>query len=162
MSRSWLLTLGCLASLGIPCRGAEPAAPVPIPRGLDLLNRLRDALKTGTPAEKEAALDMIRDLKPIRLVPELIAAVGDPTSLPDHTTPDCKTGWSFVGHQAATVMAEIARDIDGVHVGNRPGERPVRAYSFSNDLDQGPKMEAAGRLAEVRGNWAKWWDAARK
>lgn len=35
------------------------------------------------------------------------------------------------------------------------------AYSFHNDLDQGAKLKAAGRLAEVRKNWAKWWDAAR-
>ena len=37
--------------------------PVPIPSGWQLLNRLRQALREGTPAEKEAALDLIRAAK---------------------------------------------------------------------------------------------------
>lgn len=165
MKAVWVLT----ACLGVAVGSAEPAAqpvpakkPVPIPAGLDIVNRLRDALKSGTPSEKESALDTIRDLKPIKLIPEVIEAIEDPTPLPDHVSRDCKTGWVFVGHQAATVMGEIARDIDGVAVGMKPADRPYQPYSFHNDLDQGDKLKAAGRLSEVRKNWARWWDATRK
>jgi hypothetical protein len=133
-----------------------------IPDGLDIVNRLRDALKSGTPAEKEAALEMMRALKPIALIPEIIQAIEDPTALSDHSTPDCKTGWVFVGHQAASVMAELARAIDGVEVGMQPGQRPYRSYSFHEDLESGDEMKKAGRLLEVRQNWAKWWDVTRK
>jgi hypothetical protein len=56
----------------------------------------------------------------------------------------------------------MARDIDGIEVGRRPGQRDPRAYSFGDDLEAGDKMQKAGRLSEVHKNWAKWWDAARK
>jgi hypothetical protein len=133
-----------------------------IPEGLDIVNRLRDALKSGTPAEKEAALEMMRALKPIAMIPEIIQAIEDPTALADHATPDCKTGWVFVGHQAASVLAELARAIDGVEVGMQPGQRPYRSYSFHDDLESGDKMQKSGRLLEVRQNWSKWWDITRK
>ena len=68
----------------------------------------------------------------------------------------------FVGHQAASVLAEMARAIDGIEVGRRPGQRDPRAYSFRDGLEAGDKMQKAGRLSQVRGNWAKWWDATRK
>lgn len=126
------------------------------------MNRLRDSLRDGTPAEKEAALDMIRELKPIKLIPDVIAAIEDSTALPDHVTPKCRTGWGFVGHQAATVMGELARDIDGIEVGMKPGNRSYQSYSFHNDLDQGTKMKESGRSAAVRKIWAGWWDATRK
>jgi hypothetical protein len=163
----WTLTTA--ACLGFTAMAADPAPqsapakkPVPIPAGLDIVNRFRDALKDGTPAEKEAALDMIRGLKPIALIPEVIEAIEDPTALPDHVTPDCKTGWVFVGHQAASVLAEMARAIDGNEVGMKPGQRAYHSYSFHDDLEDGAKMQKAGRLSEVRKNWAKWWDATRK
>lgn len=133
-----------------------------IPEGLDIVNRLRDALKSGTPREKESALEMIRALKPISLIPEIIQAIEDPTALPDHSTPDCKTGWVFVGHQAASVLAELARAIDGVEVGMQPSQRSYRSFSFHEDLESGDKMQKAGRLFEVRKNWQKWWDATQK
>ncbi len=101
-------------------------------------------------------------LKPIALIPELIEAIEDPTPLPDHVTPDCRTGWVFVGHQAASVLAEMARAIDGIEVGMKPGQRGYRSYSFHDDLEAGDKMQKAGRLSEVRKNWAKWWDVVRK
>jgi hypothetical protein len=59
-------------------------------------------------------------------------------------------------------MGEIARDIDGVTVGMKPGERPYRSYSFHDDLDRGDKLKAAGRLSEVRKNWTRWWNATQK
>jgi hypothetical protein len=161
--------LTAVVCLGVNAMAADPVPqpapakkPVPIPAGLDIVNRLRDALKNGTPAEKEAALDMIRALKPIALIPEIIEAIEDPTALPLHRTPDCKTGWAFVGHQSASVLAEMARDIDGIEVGMRPGQRAYRSYSFHDDLEDGAKMQKAGRLSEVRKNWAKWWNATRK
>ena len=119
------ITIACLGQFVMadgPATKTVPAKkPVPIPAGLDIVNRLRDALKSGTPTEKEAALEMIRGLKPLALIPEIIEAIEDPTALPDHTTPDCKTGWVFVGHQAASVLAEMARAIDGIEVGMKRG-----------------------------------------
>jgi hypothetical protein len=44
----------------------------------------------------------------------------------------------------------------------KPGQRAYRSYSFHDDLEDGIKMQKAGRLSEVRKNWAKWWDATRK
>jgi hypothetical protein len=105
---------------------------------------------------------MIRGLKAIALIPKIIEAIEDSTALPDHAAPDCKTGWVFVGHQAASVLAEIARAIDGTEIGMKPGQRAYRSYSFHDDLESGDKMQKTGRLSEVRRNWAKWWDAARK
>jgi hypothetical protein len=158
-----LIALTCTGSLLVAAEPAVQSAPdkkpVPIPPGLDIVNRLRDALKSGTPAEKEAALNMIRDLKPITLIPDLIEAIEDATELPNHVSGECKTGWGFVGHQAATVLGEIARGIDGVEVGMKPGQRAYQSYSFHNDLEQGAKMKKSGRLSEVRKNWSKWWDA---
>jgi hypothetical protein len=167
MKSAWILTvvacLGAAAMADGPSPQPAPAKkPIPIPAGLDIVDRLREALKNGTPAEKEAALDIVRDLKPIALISEVIAAIEDPTALPDHSTPDCKTGWVFVGHQAASVLAEVARAIDGIEVGRQPGQRDQRAYSFRDDLEAGDKMQKAGRLSQVRKNWAKWWDATRK
>jgi hypothetical protein len=144
------------ALIAMTTSGAAFAADPPKPA--DIPGQLRHALKDGTPAEKEAALDTIRALKPLALVPDVIAAIEDDTPLPDHVSRDCKTGWVFVGHQAATVMGEIARAVDGVEIGMKPGQRSYQAYSFHNDLGQGAKLKKAGRLAEVRKNWAGWWD----
>ena len=168
MNIVWTLTT--VACLGVAVMAAEPVPqlapakkPVPIPADLDIVNRLRDALKSGTPAEKEAALDMIRALKPIALIPEVIEAIEDATVLPLPLPPvKCRSGYGFVGHQAASVMGEMARDIDGVVIGMKPGDRAYRSYSFHDDLEQGAKMKESGRLSEVRKNWAKWWDATRK
>jgi hypothetical protein len=64
-----------------------------IPEGLDIINRLRDALESGTPGEKEAALEMIRALKPISLIPETIQAIEDPTiQLPIVKRAGCSLG----------------------------------------------------------------------
>ena len=160
------ITIACLGQFVMadgPATKTVPAKkPVPIPAGLDIVNRLRDAHKSGTPTEKEAALEMIRGLKPLALIPEIIEAIEDPTALPDHTTPDCKTGWVFVGHQAASVLAEMARAIDGIEVGMKPGQRAYRSHSFHDDVESGEKMQKSGRLSEVRKNWAKWWDGIRK
>jgi hypothetical protein len=158
-------TLMTIVCLGVATTAAEPALankPVPIPAGLDIASRLRESLKSGTPTEKEAALDMIRALKPIELIPDVIDAIEDPTALPLHVTPKCKTGWGFVSHQASTVIGEIARDIDGITIGMNPGNRAYQFYSFHNDLADGAKLKASGRLSKVRNNWSKWWDATRK
>jgi len=166
MNTVWtILLFSILAIVGIaaepPASPAQTKKPSSLP-DLDIVNRLREGLKSGTPAEKETALNLIRDLKPIKLIPEVIEAIEDPTPLPAPASRDCKASWGFVGHQAASVMAEMARDIDGISVGMKPGDRAYQSYSFHNDLDQGEKLKAAGRLSEVRNNWAKWWDAARK
>lgn len=130
--------------------------PVPISVPHNTMELLRKALKNGTPSEKEVALDVIRDLKPIQLIPDIIEAIEDSTPLPRHED----TGWGFVGHQAATVMGEIARAVDNVDVKIRGNDS--NAYSFFNDQSEGgQKLKELGRLSEVRSNWAKWWDSHR-
>jgi hypothetical protein len=129
-----LLVLLVFSCTTIATQANEPLKkPVRIPVGLDIVTELRSALKSGTPKEKEAALDMIRALKPMALTPDIIEAIEDTTVLADHVTPDCRTDWGFVGHQAATVIGEMARAIDGVEVGLKPTMRGYKPYSFHND-----------------------------
>jgi RNA polymerase sigma factor (sigma-70 family) len=121
--------------------------------------KLREQLKKGTPAEKSDALRVIRQDKLTALIPDLIEAIEDPTPLPR----DGDTGWGFVGHQAASVLGEIARSLDGVPVGLGPANRPYERYSFHTDSGEGgAKLKESGRLAEVRKNWADWWEAQRR
>jgi hypothetical protein len=158
----WTFALLVCASMAVSAN--EPLKkPVPIPVGLNIMNELRNALKNGTPKEKEVALDMIRALKPIALIPDVIEAIEDPTVLPDDVSAKCKTGWGFVGHQATTVLGEIARVLDGVEIGMKPNMRGYKPYSFHDDQSEGSKkLKESGRLAEVKKNWAKWWDEQRK
>jgi hypothetical protein len=143
----------CFASAGPPEHNSAKPPP-------SLAEQLRAQLKDGTPKEKEAALDAIRELKPIALIPDVIKAIDDATELPRPAAPGGKAGWGFVGHQAATVMGEIARSIDGVEIGMSAGQRPYQAYSFHNDQSDGAKkLKDSGRLSEVKKNWSKWWDA---
>jgi RNA polymerase sigma factor (sigma-70 family) len=122
-------------------------------RGMADTNTLRQKLKNGTPKEKELALDVIRDLQAVRLIPEVIEAISDPTALPR----EGDTGWGFVGHQAATVLCELAQALDGV-------DRKTRQqYTFHTDQSEGgEKLKELGRLEEVRKNWAQWWRDQRK
>ncbi len=130
------------------------ALPVSVPPNVSAL--LRKALKDGTPHEKEAALEIIRDMKPISLIPEIIEAIEDPTPLPRHGD----TGWGFVGHQAAAAMGRIAHAIDGIDVKTRGNG--YDAYSFHKDQYKGgKKLKEMGRLSEVRVNWAEWWHSHR-
>jgi hypothetical protein len=116
----------------------------------DALESLRQDLEQGTPEQKERAIEAIDALGAVRLLPEVMKAIEDPTSLPRHGD----TGWGFVGHEAATVMGKIAQTLDGVDL----KQRGYRAYSFWDDSgDGGAKLKAAGRLAEVRRNWEQWW-----
>ena len=61
---------------------------------------LRVKLQSGGPEQKERALEAIMALGAVRLLPEAIGAIEDPTPLPRHGD----TGWGFVGHEAATVV----------------------------------------------------------
>jgi hypothetical protein len=130
-----------------------PAEKLPFGPALyspDVLNILRNDLQKGTPEQKEHALETFMELGAVRLLPEVMKAIEDPTPLPQHED----TGWGFVGHEAATAMWEIAQTLDGFDL----KERGYRAYSFYDDSgDGGAKLKAAGRLAEVRRNWEKWW-----
>ncbi|MBP3956351.1 sigma-70 family RNA polymerase sigma factor [Gemmata sp. G18] len=126
-------------------KGTGPA-PAPAPAAGDL-DGLRKKLRSGTPEEKRQALTTIRDLQAIRLIPDVIEAVADPTALPR----EGDTGWGFVGHQAATVMVELARAVDGT---DRAGRRD---YTFHDDQYKGgEKLKELGRLEDVRKNWARW------
>jgi hypothetical protein len=132
-------------------KGAESASLVVAANAVELLRR---DMESGTPIEKQNALNVVRDLKPLALVPNIIKAIEDATALPR----DGDTGWGFVGHQAATIMGEIAQTIDGLDVKAR-GRVP---YSFFNDEYKGSEeLKKLGRLLEVRNNWNKWWQDLR-
>jgi RNA polymerase sigma factor (sigma-70 family) len=109
---------------------AAPQPRKPDPSGDDAVNKLREQLKTGTPREKSAALATIRASKLTHLIPDLIEAIEDPATLPR----DADTGWGFVGHQAASVLGELARSIDGIEVGMGPGTRGLPALFIPRGL----------------------------
>jgi len=111
---------------------------------------LEEKIRSGTPAEKEEALWLFRDQKIINLIPSVIDAVGDPTSLPRHGD----TGWGFVAHQAASGLGWLAQSLDGVSLKNRGRDK----YSFHDDMYKGGQtLKNSGRLSEVKANWRKWW-----
>ncbi len=126
-------------------KGTGPTqAPAPATGDLDTL---RKKLRSGTPEEKRQVLTTIHDLQAIKLIPDVIEAIADPTALPR----EGDTGWGFVGHQAATVMCELARVLDGT---DRRGRRD---YTFHDDQYKGgEKLKELGRLEEVRKNWSRW------
>ncbi len=106
---------------------------------------LRQMLTSGTPEEKEAALDSFTEQFQVALVPDVIAATLDDTRLPRHED----TGWGTVYHYAATAMCSYARRIDGL----TQKERGRHDYSF---YDEGG-VAAPERRQEVHDNWLKWW-----
>lgn len=132
-------------------RAAPAFAPRPeAPPVLTTVDQLRVALINGSPTEKAHALDEVRELQALRLTPEVIDLIADPTPLPR----EGDTGWGFVGHQAAAVVAGIAATVDP----DRRSSRETRAYSFHEDQYRGgAALYADGRLDEVRANWAAWW-----
>jgi hypothetical protein len=154
-----ILCLTLVMSSGVLCGQLPTGSPPPTTENSssgpslcspDVLNLLRKDLQKGTPEQKEHALETIMELGAVRLLPEVMEAIEDPTPLPRHGD----TGWGFVGHEAATAMWKIAQILDGVDL----KERGYRAYSFYDDSgDGGEKLKAAGWLAEVRCNWEKWW-----
>ena len=142
--------LGCQPAYISATPPAEKPPPGPSVYDANVLEILRKDLEKGTPEQKERALEAVDALGAVRLLPEVMKAIEDPTSLPRHGD----TGWGFVGHEAATVMWKIAQALDGIEL----NERGYRAYSFWGDSGEGgEKLTAAGRLAEVRRNWEKWW-----
>jgi hypothetical protein len=147
------LAFCCLLLVLASAFGGEPnlpANPNPFSDGEALVKQARQQLKNGTPEEKETALELVRALKSLELIPEVIEAIEDPTPLPRHDD----TSWGFVGHQAATVLAEIAQRIDGI---DRRGSGHD-AYSFFTDASEGgEQLKKLGRLAEVRKSWTSWW-----
>jgi hypothetical protein len=106
---------------------------------------LRQKLQTGTPREKEAALDSFTARFQVELVPDVVAAILDETRLPRHGD----TGWGTVHHYAATAMCNFARRIDGLS----QKERGRHDYSF---YDEGG-VAGPERRQEVHDNWLAWW-----
>ena len=136
-----------------------PAAVVPALDHLpapELLHRsITCALISGTPEQKERALEFIRIMRSVAFVHEVIEAIDDPTPLPRHGD----TGWGFVGHQAATTMGELAFQLDRIPI----ERRGRRAYSFFDDMYKGgAALQKSGRLGEVHGNWTDWWTKRQK
>lgn len=136
-----------------PTPVAESDAPWALSR-ISFVRALRESLHSGTPIERSAALALIRELKAIELVPDVIRLIDDPTSLPR----DGDTGWGFVGHQAASLMSELATAID--RVGS--DARATPAYYLHDDQHKGGEaLRDSGRLKEVRLNWENWWKERR-
>ncbi len=128
-------------------KGIGPALTPAPASAVNELEPLRKKLRSGTPEEKQRALTTIHDLQAIKLIPDVIEAIADPNALPR----EGDTGWGFVGHQAATVMCELSRVLDGT---DRRGRRD---YTFHDDQYQGgEKLKELGRLEEVRKNWSRW------
>jgi|GEM_PF-236498 len=113
------------------------------PGGRD--ERLIEQLHSGSPEQKEAALDFFSREQPVEMVPAVIEAVLDTTPSPRHGD----TGWGRVYHQAATALAGFAETIDGVTL----KERGRNAYSFYDDV--GTATETRRRTVHDR--WLRWW-----
>ena len=127
----------------------EKSAESPPRYNADIVEILRKDLETGTPLQKQRALETIMALGAIRLLPDVMKAIEDPTPLPR----DGDTGWGFVGHEAATATCRLAQMIDGVEL----KQRGYSAYSFHDDSgDGGAALKASGRAPEVRRNWEQW------
>jgi len=149
-----ILSVAVLLQVLVVSTSCQNQASAPLLASDDALTTLRRSLEAGSPAQKERALEIIMELGAVRLIPEVINAIEDPTPLPRHGD----TGWGFVGHEAATAMGKIAQMIDGQDL----KDRGYRAYSFWDDSgDGGAKLKSSGRLAEVRRNWEKWWRSKR-
>jgi len=109
------------------------------------LPKIRQALKSGTPMEKEQVLYLFMERQIVELVPDLIEALLDATVSPRHED----TGWASVHHQAATALCLFAQRFDGKNL----EARGRQAYSFFDDAGIG----SASRRKEVHDNWARWW-----
>jgi hypothetical protein len=114
------------------------------------VEKLRRAIKSGTPVEKQAALNQFGEERIVALIPDAIEAITDITELPR----DGDTGWGFVGHQASSLLrAQIAPAAFGQDLW---GEQ--HKYSFHDDMFKGGKaLRDSGRLKEVQDNWRAWW-----
>ena len=109
------------------------------------IERLIEQLKSGTPKQKETALETFAREHPIEMVPAVIAALLDTTISPRHGD----TGWGRIYHQAATALAEFAGTVDGLSL----EERGRREYSFYDDVGTAPE----GRRRQVHNRWLDWW-----
>jgi len=107
--------------------------------------KLKIKLKWGAPEQKEYVLNQFMDRHPRVLIPTVIEAILDDTSLPMHGD----TGWGKVYHQAATAISNYARLIDG----KTQFERGRDEYSFGRDVGRA----SLERRKEVYNNWKKWW-----
>jgi enterochelin esterase family protein len=112
------------------------------------IERLIQQLQTGSPREKEAALDVFSRNYPAEMVPAVIEAVLDTTISPRHDD----TGWGRIYHQAATALAGFAETVDGRTL----KERGRRAYSFYDCVGTGP----AKKRRAVHDRWLSWWRQA--
>lgn len=134
------------------------ALAAPMPKGPELLSAIRVQIVKGSPKQKSEAIALVRDLQAVALIPELVDAVADPTTLER----EGDTGWGFVGHQAASTLGEIARILDGVAPEKRGGKHGRVNYSFFDDMHEGgAKLKASGRLDRVSKNWDDWWQKFR-
>ncbi|MCA9277476.1 MAG: hypothetical protein H6815_01660 [Phycisphaeraceae bacterium] len=147
----------CLVLVVIAARLPGPASsPLVQPEGSESSKApwseesLQEALTVGTSSEKSDALTYVRDVLAVRMMHEVIELIDDPSSLPR----EGDTGWGFVGHQAATVVGDLAFAIDRISIEHKGR----REYSFFDDAYLGGEaLSKSGRLVEVRDNWRRWW-----
>lgn len=131
--------------------GDLPYQPSPTTLPLDnTYAAVREALRCGNPAEKEQALYGFREQRTLELIPDVIDAIGDTMQSPRHGD----TGWGFVGHQAAWMLADVAYKLDGVRI----EDRGRGDYTFFDDMHKGGEaLRASGRLKQVQDRWRAWW-----
>ena len=146
-----LAAITLAATLPLACMKADDSRPPTTTASTPAVEKLRQAIRNGTPEEKEKALERFADEKIVELVPDVIEAIADPTKLPEHGD----TGWGFVGHEAGTLMVRISADYDGVPY----QQSGYTNWSFHNDSAGGKELQESGRLDEVRANWRTWWAA---
>jgi len=114
-----------------------------------VISALRVKLKSGTPQEKEEALNAFMEANLIEFVPDVIEAILDPVVSPRHGD----TGWATVHHQAAIAMSRFARHFDGQTLEERGRDK----FSFYDDAGIGTE----DRRMEIHKNWAAWWERNR-
>ncbi|MGD8454467.1 MAG: hypothetical protein PVJ57_21850 [Phycisphaerae bacterium] len=131
--------------------GGRPCQPSPTTTTPDeTYVAVRERLRFGDPAEKEQALYDFREGMILELIPDVIDAIGDTTQSPHHGD----TGWGFVGHQAAWMLAHVAYKLDGVRI----EDRGRSDYTFFDDMYKGGEaLRASGRLKQVQDRWRAWW-----
>lgn len=111
---------------------------------------VREELRFGNPAEKEQALYDFREQGITGLIPDVIDAIGDTTQ----SLRRGDTGWGFVGHQGAWMLADVAHKLDGVRI----EDRGRGDYTFHDDMYKGGEaLRASGRLKQVQERWRAWW-----
>ena len=115
-----------------------------VDNGASAAPALRPLLQGGTPLQKRVALETIATHGVLSLIPDVIAAIDDPTQVTDPSDPIGHP----VGLYAVGALLVIARTLDDpATFADQPG-----LYRFSaRGLDYGERHVA------IRADWGQWW-----